>query len=47
MMHQAGCGYKDLMDVAGVKQKETLDRKLKPHHQELGGVYKGLFAKVF
>ncbi len=46
MMYQAGCGYKDLMDVTGIKQKETLDKKIKSHEKELLLVYQVIFKKV-
>lgn len=46
MMYQAGCSYKDLMDITGIKQKETLDRKVKPHQKELNKVYKSIFKKI-
>ena len=46
LMYQAGCPYKDLMDVTGIKQKQTLDRKIKPHEKELNQVYKEIFRGV-
>jgi len=47
MMYQAGCGYKDLMDITGIRQQETLDRKIKPCSIELLSVYQSLYSKVF
>tara|TARA_B100000508_G_scaffold138453_1_gene134594 strand:+ start:542 stop:997 length:456 start_codon:yes stop_codon:yes gene_type:complete len=47
MMYQDGCGYKDLMDITGIRQKETLDRKIKPCSIELLSVYQSLYSKVF
>tara|TARA_Y100000310_G_scaffold309030_1_gene352723 strand:- start:1047 stop:1274 length:228 start_codon:yes stop_codon:yes gene_type:complete len=46
MMHLAGCCYRELMGVTGIKQKENLDRKIKPHHQKLDGVYKSIFSRI-
>lgn len=46
MMHQHGCGYRDLMDITGIKQKETIDRKIKSHEKELMTVYRSIFQRV-
>ncbi|QFT57074.1 hypothetical protein [Microbulbifer sp. THAF38] len=45
-MYEAGCGYKDLMAVSGIKGKETLDRKIRPRERELEKIFKDLFGKV-
>ncbi|WP_444935852.1 site-specific integrase [Microbulbifer sp. JMSA004] len=45
-MYEAGCGYKELMKVSGIKGKETLDRKIRPHERELEAVFKNLFSRV-
>lgn len=46
MMYQAGCGYKELMDITGIKQKETIDKKVKPHTVELKKIYSNVFRNV-
>ncbi|MFA0813339.1 site-specific integrase [Microbulbifer epialgicus] len=45
-MYEAGCGYKDLMAVSGIKGKETLDRKIRPRERELEKIFRDLFNKV-
>lgn len=45
-MYETGCGYKDLMKVSGIKGKETLDRKIRPHERELEEVFQNLFSRV-
>lgn len=45
-MYEAGCGYKELMKVSGIKGKETLDRKIRPQERELTEVFKNLFSRV-
>lgn len=45
-MYEAGCGYAELMKVSGIKGKETLDRKIRPHQRELEEVFKVLFSRV-
>ena len=34
------------MSVTGIKQKRTLERKVRPQEQELDKVFKDLFARV-
>ena len=45
-MYESGCHYKELMRVSGIKQKTTLDRKIRPHERELEDVYKNLFSRI-
>lgn len=45
-MYEAGCGYAELMKVSGIKGKDTLDRKIRPHQRELEEVFKNLFSRV-
>jgi hypothetical protein len=45
-MHDAGCGWADLMKVTGIKQKRTLENKVRPHEKELEKVLKSLFSRV-
>lgn len=45
-LYESGCGWKDLMTVTGIKQKRTLERKVRPQEQELDKVFKDLFSRV-
>jgi len=45
-MYKQGCGWKDLMAVTGIKQKRTLERKVRPQDAELEMVFKALFSRV-
>lgn len=45
-MHDAGCHHKDLMAVSGIKQKETIDRKVRPAIQDLDKVFKAIYSRV-
>jgi integrase len=45
-MYDAGCHYKDLMLITGIKQKETIDRKVRPREQELQKVFQEVFGRV-
>ncbi len=45
-MYEAGCGYKELMAVSGIKGKETLDRKIRPHEREIEEVFKTIYGRV-
>jgi len=45
-LYENGCGWKDLMSVTGIKQKRTLERKVRPQEAELDKVYKTLFSRV-
>jgi len=45
-LYDNGCGWKDLMAVTGIKQKRTLERKVRPQEAELEKVFRGLFSRV-
>ena len=45
-LYENGCGWKDLMLVTGIKQKRTLERKVRPQEAELEKVFKRLFSRV-
>lgn len=45
-LYENGCCWKDLMKVTGIKQKRTLERKVRPQEQELDSVFKHLFSGV-
>jgi len=45
-LYENGCGWKDLMLATGIKQKRTLERKVRPQEAELEKVFKSLFSKV-
>lgn len=45
-MYENGCTWGELMKVSGIKQKRTLESKVRPHERELEDVLKNLFARV-
>lgn len=45
-MHNHGCSYKDLMFVSGYKQRETIDRKIRPAVQDLEKVFRDIYSRV-
>lgn len=45
-MYEAGVHWGDLMKASGIKQKRTLERKVRPHERELEEVLKSLFSRV-
>ena len=45
-LYQNGCGWKDLMAVTGIRQKRTLERKVRPPEAGLEQVFKTLFSRV-
>lgn len=45
-MYDSGAGWKDLMRVSGIKQKKTLERKVRPHERELEAVLGRLYSRV-
>jgi hypothetical protein len=45
-MYEAGAHHKDLMRVSGIKQKETIDRKIHPAIQDLDKVFRSVFGRV-
>lgn len=45
-LESGGAGWKDLMRVSGIKQKRTLERKVRPHERELEAVLSKLYSRV-
>ena len=45
-MYENGCKWNELMKVSGIKQKRTLENKVRPHERELEEVLQKLFARV-
>jgi integrase len=45
-LYEEGCGWKDLMAVTGIKQKRTLERKVRPREAELDKVFSNLYSRV-
>ena len=45
-LYENGCGWKDLMSATGIKQKRTLERKVRPQEAELAKVFNTLFSRV-
>ena len=45
-LYENGCGWKDLMAVTGIKQKRTLERKVRPQEAELDKVFRTLYSRV-
>jgi integrase len=45
-MFDNGAGWSDLMKVTGIKQKRTLEKKVRPHERELETVLASLFSRV-
>jgi len=45
-LYENGCGWKDLMSVTGIKQKRTLERKVRPQEAELDKVFQSIFSRV-
>lgn len=45
-MYEGGAGWSDLMLVTGIKQKRTLEKKVRPHERELEDVLGALFSRV-
>lgn len=45
-MHDNGAGWSDLMKITGIKQKRTLEKKVRPREREIEAVLKSLFSKV-
>lgn len=46
MMYEAGCGWKELMKVSGIKHKRTLLNKVRPHERELEQLIGTIFSRV-
>jgi len=45
-MYDKGCGWTELKKVSGIKQKRTLEKKVRPHERELENVLKSLYSRV-
>lgn len=45
-LYEGGAGWKDLMKASGIKQKRTLEKKVRPHEREIEEVLKNLFSRV-
>jgi len=45
-LYENGCGWKDLMKLTGIKQKRTLEKKVRPQEAELEKVFHSLFSRV-
>jgi integrase len=45
-LYEEGCGWKGLMAVTGIKQKRTLERKVRPREAELDKVFSNLYSRV-
>lgn len=45
-MYKEGCGWSDLKAVTGIKQKRTLESKVRPHERELTQVLKRIYSRV-
>lgn len=45
-LYESGCGWKDMMLVTGIKQKRTLERRVRPQDAKLDEVFKVLFSRV-
>lgn len=44
--YENGAGWSDLMKATGIKQKRTLEKKVRPHERELEKVLSSLFSRV-
>lgn len=45
-LYENGLGWTKLKKLSGIKQKRTLEKKVRPHERELGTVLKGLCSRV-
>lgn len=45
-MYENGAGWSDLMVATGIKQKRTLEKKVRPHERELEKVLSELYSRV-
>lgn len=46
MVYEAGCGWKELKKISGIKHKKTLEKKVRPHERELEALIGTIFSKV-
>jgi len=45
-MYENGCQWKELMAITGIKQKRTLEKKIRPQEAELEDVFRKIFSRV-
>lgn len=45
-LYEGGAGWKDLMKVSDIKQKRTLEKKVRPHERQIEEILKSLFSRV-
>ncbi len=45
-LYEGGAGWKDLMKASGIKQKRTLEKKVRPHERQIEQVLKSLYSRV-
>lgn len=45
-LYENGCGWKDLMKLTGIKQKRTLEKKVRPQEAELEQIFHSMFSRV-
>jgi len=45
-LYENGCGWKDLMKLTGIKQKRTLEKKIRPQDAGLEIIFSNLFSRV-
>lgn len=45
-LYEGGASWKDLMKASGIKQKRTLERKVRPQEREIEEVFQNLFSRV-
>ena len=46
MMYEAGCGWNELKKITGIKNKKTLENKVRPHERELENLIGTIFSRV-
>lgn len=46
MMYEAGCGWNELKKISGIKNKKTLEKKVRPHERELETLIGTIFSRV-
>ena len=46
LMYEAGLGWSELMRISGIKQKKTLEKKVRPHEREIEKIMGTLFSRV-
>lgn len=46
LMYEAGCGWNELKKISGIKNKKTLEKKVRPHERELESLIGTIFSRV-